>query len=126
VALLALPVWPSPDLTGYGETVVRAQLEADGATEDDIDDAIEAVQTSSLEQLRGVEFGSPGIILVVLISGLPVIIGVFAVRSLLKPTRSRTLMWCAIAGVAIIGVIALGFAAYQSAKADKAALAAAA
>ncbi len=136
--LLAFPVWPSPDLTGYGETVVRSQLEAEGARDGDIDDAVEELQRSSLEQLRGVEFGTPGIFLVVMIAALPVIICFFAVRSLLRPTRSRTLMWSAIAGGAAVvfnlgtgiyfvpGVIGLGFAAYQSAKVDKAAAAASA
>jgi hypothetical protein len=135
--VLALPTWPSPDLTGYGEMVVEQALDARGATEDEIDDAVSEVQTSSLEQLRGIGYPAPQVYFVVLISLMPALIGYMAVRALLRPTRSRALLWCSFGGVAVFlfnqvtgiyflpAVICWGFAAVQSSRADKAALAAA-
>ncbi|QYG92041.1 hypothetical protein HC251_06045 [Iamia sp. SCSIO 61187] len=138
VTLLAFPVWPSTDLTAYGETVVRAQVEAgDDAGDDDVlDDAVRDFQTRPVENVPGLAYPTPQLYLALAMSLLPLVITVFAVRGLVRPTRSRTLMFSTVAGVLFVatnpviglfffvGVVALGVAAYQSSKADKAAQAA--
>jgi hypothetical protein len=138
VTLLAFPVLPSTDLSGYGETVVRARVEAAGGDEGDVDDALADFTRNPVESVRGLEYRPPQLYVAIGIALVPILIAGFAVRGLLRPTRSRTLFMTAIAGVLyfvanpgvglyyVLGVIALGFGAYQSSKADKAALAASA
>jgi hypothetical protein len=138
VTLLAFPVLPSTDLAGYGETVVEARVEADGGDDGDVDDALAEFTRTPVESVRGLAYSPPQLYVAIGIALVPILIAGFAVRSLLRPTRSRTLFMCAIAGVLyfvanpgvglyyLLGVLALGFGAYQSSKADKAALAASA
>jgi hypothetical protein len=139
-ALFVLPVAPPVVLGQFGAMVV---VQADGG--DALDpDAIEVAQEGFADgdpvaadySVDILDLVGPGPAVVSAL--LPVVLGALAVRSLTKPTRSRTLMICAIAGVAyvvlsgpigiffLLGVLALGFAAYQSSKADRAALAASA
>jgi hypothetical protein len=138
ISLFVLPVAPPAVLARYGAMVV---VQADGgdATEtgavddaqDEFADADPVVADYSVTLLDLLP--APAALVYALI---PVALTGVAVRSLTRPTRSRTLMICSIAGVAYVvlggpigvffflGVIALGFAAYQSSKADRAALAA--
>ncbi|HMJ76421.1 MAG TPA: hypothetical protein VK507_10640 [Iamia sp.] len=138
VTLLAFPVLPSTDLAGYGETVVEARVEAEGGDDGAVDDALADFTRSPVESVRGLDYRPPQLYVAIGIALVPILIAGFAVRGLLRPTRSRTLFMTAIAGVLyfvanpgvglyyVLGVIALGFGAYQSSKADKAALAASA
>jgi len=138
VTLLAFPVLPSTDLAGYGETVVEARVEAEGGDDGAVDDALADFTRSPVESVRGLDYRPPQLYVAIGIALVPILIAAFAVRGLLRPTRSRTLFMTAIAGVLyfvanpgvglyyVLGVIALGFGAYQSSKADKAALAASA
>lgn len=139
VALFVTPVGPPSVLERYGAMVV---VQADGddpldteavdAAQEDFNDAdpVTAEYSVRLPDLVPVPTA-------IIFAVIPVLLGAMAVRSLTRPTRSRTLMITSIAGVAyvvlsgpigiffLLGVLSLGFAAYQSAKVDRAALAAA-
>ncbi len=132
--LLFFPVLPSPDLTGYGERVVEVRAEAQGK---DVDDAVQDFRKKPVEQVRAPDQKAPQSYFALLLCLVPIALTVVAARSLTRPTRSRTLMVSAIGAVMMVlfaGVLgfyfllvalALGWGAYQSAKADKAAAAAA-
>lgn len=140
VTLFLVPVSPPAVFDGYGVTVVRAQAEAGGedragvdAAEDDFGDR-EMVFAQDRAKLLDLVPLSNALIFAL----APMLLAGTAVRSLLRPTRSRTLLLCSIGGVLyvvltgpigiffLLGVVALGFGAYQSSKADKLALAASA
>ena len=109
---------------------------ADAGDDDVLDDALRDFQTRPVENVPGLAYPTPQLYLALAMSLLPLVITVFAVRGLVRPTRSRTLMFSTVAGVLFVatnpviglfffvGVVALGVAAYQSSKADKAAQAA--
>lgn len=139
IALFVIPVAPPPVLEQYGAMVV---VQADGGEADDqaaIDDALEAFAdedpVAAPYSVGLLDLVPP--VTAVVFAVIPILIAGMAARSLTRPTRSRTLMISSIAGVAyvvlggpigiffLLGVLALGFAAYQSSKADRAALAAA-
>lgn len=144
VTLLAFPVWPSTDLNAYGEAVVETSVRAsddsgdDDAVDDAVDEAVRDFQTRPVENVAGLAYPTPQLYLALAMSLLPLVISALAVRGLVRPTRSRTLLISTIAGVLFVatnpaiglfffvGVVALGVAAYQSSKADKAAQAASA
>ncbi|HEX7133959.1 MAG TPA: hypothetical protein VF228_15390 [Iamia sp.] len=140
IALFVLPVAPPRVMDQLGAMVV---VQADGGDASDsakIDAALDEFADSDPVvadySVNILDLVGPGPAIISAL--LPVVLGALAVRSLTRPTRSRTLMICAIAGVAyvvlsgpigiffLLGVLALGFAAYQSSKADRAALAASA
>lgn len=133
LTLVLFPVLPSPDLDAYGKRVVEVRAEVQG---EDIDDAVSDFRVTPVERVRALEQKAPQAYIALLIGLVPVIITAVAARSLTRPTRSRTLMVSAIGAVMLVffagGVgfyfllvaLALGWGAYQSAKADKAALAA--
>jgi hypothetical protein len=137
-ALLAgAPVAPPPVLDQLGAVIVVQQdggdptstAALDDVKEDFREDPVAAPYSEGLIDLVG---PVPAVFYIL----VPLLIGALALRALTRPTRSRSLMISSIAGVAFViltgpvgifsflGVLALGFAAYQSAKADRAALAA--
>lgn len=142
VTLLVAPIAPPPVLVQYGAIVA---VQADGGDAGDTAAVDEVVDEYLDPQNDAVvaEYRVPLLDLVAplqagLFIAVPILIAAMAVRSLTRPTRSRTLLICAITGAIyvfmlqgigvyfLLGVFALGFAAYQSSKADKAALAASA
>lgn len=139
LTLFVAPVAPPPVLDEYGAMVA---VQADGG--DPLDTAaLDDVQEDFADDPVVAEY-SVGLLDLVppaaaaIYALVPVLIAAMAVRALTRGTRTRTLMICAVTGVLYVvmlgpigvffflGVLALGFAAYQSAKADKAALAASA
>lgn len=133
VSLIALPVLPSYDLSGYGETVVEAKVQAEEGEDANTDDAIAEMRNNPTETVRALELKSPQVYLVLLGFVVPILLASTAIRALLRPTRSRTMLVCAIAGAMFVllqGSIPfllvaafLGWGAWQSSKADKAAAA---
>lgn len=140
LTLFVAPVAPPPVLDELGAMVV---VQADGG--DALDTAaLDDVQEESFADDPVVAAYSVGLLdlvpplAAVIYALVPVLIAGMAVRALTRGTRTRTLMICAVTGVLYVvmlgpigiffflGVLALGFAAYQSAKADKVALAASA
>lgn len=140
LTLFVAPVAPPPVLDELGAMVV---VQADGG--DALDTAaLDDVQEESFADDPVVAAYSVGLLdlvpplAAVVYALVPVLIAGMAVRALTRGTRTRTLMICAVTGVLYVvmlgpigvffflGVLALGFAAYQSAKADKVALAASA
>lgn len=138
VALFILPVAPPNVLGRYGAvTVVQAEGDdpTDTAVVDDAQD--ELIKGDLVRAEYSVDIlGLMPLPAALVFAMIPVLLAGMAVRALTRPTRSRTLMICSIAGVAyvvlggevgrffLVGVLAIGFAAYQSSKADRAALAA--
>jgi hypothetical protein len=137
--LFFAPVAPPTVLDQLGAVIVVQQEGGDPTSAAAIDEVQEDFREDPVAADYSVgllELVGPGPALVYAL--IPVLIAGLAVRSLTRPTRSRTLMISSIAGVAYViltgpvgiyfflGVLALGFAAYQSAKADKLALAASA
>ncbi|HEU5151337.1 MAG TPA: hypothetical protein VFU19_12615 [Iamia sp.] len=138
--LFVAPVAPPAVLDELGAMVV---VHADGG---------DALDPAALEEVKEDEFADEPVVAAYRVGLLdlvppvaaaiyalvPVLIAFMGVRSLTRFTRTRTLMICAVTGVLyvvmlgpigiffLLGAIALGFGAYQSAKADKAAAAAAA
>lgn len=139
VALFVAPVAAPAVLDEVGAVIVVHQEGGDPTStaaldevkEDFSEDPVSAEYSVNLMELVG---SGPALVYAL----IPILIVGMAVRSLTRPTRSRTLMISSIAGVAYViltgavgiffflGILALGYAAYQSAKADKAALAASA
>lgn len=136
VSLMALPVLPSYDLSGYGTTVVEARVRAQEGEDADTKDAVAEMAANPTETVRALELKTPQLYLILLGFVVPIMLAGTAIRALLRPTRSRTLLVCAIAGAMFVllqGSIPfllvagfLGFGAWQSSKADKVAAAAAA
>jgi hypothetical protein len=140
LTLFVAPVAPPPVLDELGAMVV---VQADGG---------DALDTAALDDVQEEDFADDPVVAEYSVGLLdlvppaaaavyalvPVLIAGMAVRALTRGTRTRTLMICAVTGVLYVvmlgpigvffflGVLALGFAAYQSAKADKLALAASA
>ncbi|WCO68347.1 hypothetical protein PO878_06345 [Iamia majanohamensis] len=139
VTLLAFPVLPRFAFEYYGETVVQASGEAAGESQAQVDAMVDtfadgdtiSAGTSRLSDVAPLPY-------TLVFSLIPVIICALAVSSLTKPTRSRTLLISALAAAMyvffsqgigtffILGVLALGFGAYKSRKADAAGAAVAA
>lgn len=134
LSLIALPVLPSYDLAGYGEKVVTAKVEAEEGADASTDDALAEMRSNPTETVRALELKAPQVYLVLMGFVVPILLASTAIRSLLRPTRSRTMLVCAIAGAMFVllqGSIPfllvaafLGWGAWQSSKADKAAAAA--
>lgn len=126
VTLLAFPVIPQLVLEGYGRTVV----EASPVGEDALAGRIQRFEDADpvTEMVRALETANP--VAIVLFAVVPIIISVIAVRALTSPTRSRTLLISAMAAAVytflsgaigvyfFLGVICLGWASFQSRKAD--------
>ncbi|CAN5639083.1 hypothetical protein BH24ACT4_BH24ACT4_19380 [soil metagenome] len=131
VTLLGFPVLPRFAFEGYGELVVQDAAAVSDATPaqttqmvDTFNDADPiSAGTSRLGDVAPLPFA-------LVFSLIPIAITGLAVASLTKPTRSRTLLISALAAALyvffsqsigtffILGVAALGFAAYKSRKAD--------
>lgn len=131
VTLLAFPVLPRFAFEYYGETVVEASGEAARESEAQIETMVDtfadgdtiSAGTSRLSDVAPLTY-------TLVFSLIPLIICGLAVASLTKPTRSRTLLISALAAAIyvffsqgigtffILGVLALGFGAYKSRKAD--------
>lgn len=134
VTLLVSPVAPDPVLEGFGRLVVESST-------DDADERAELVEEFAdadavLESVLLTDLVNPAV--AVLYALIPVAIAAVAVAALHKPTRSRTLLISALAAAMyvfltgpigiyfLVGALALGWAAFQSRKADTAAALAAA
>jgi hypothetical protein len=128
--LLFVPIAPRVVLEYYGETVIEASHDDPDIVSTRQEEFAEDDPVYTTDLL--VNFASP--LAVGLATVIPVAITGFALSGLTKPTRSRTLLIAA--GIAalysllgstslfLVGAIALGFAAYQSRKADTLAAAA--
>lgn len=135
VALLVLPivpVAPAGAVEHYGRTVVRASTDDAGDRRDLLDD-YDGADPVSGETVTLLDAAGPAV--AALFALVPILIAAVAVRSLTKPTRSRTLLISAGAAAlfsflggggifTLPSVMALGFAAYRSRKADARAAAA--
>jgi hypothetical protein len=126
VTLLAFPVIPQLVLEGYGLTVV----EASPVGEDALAGRVERFEDGDpvTEMVRALDTGNP--LLIVVFALVPVGISIVAARSLTSTTRSRTLLISAMAAAVytfltgaigiyfFLGVVCLGWASFQSRKAD--------
>lgn len=135
VTLLVAPVWPTPVLTAVGEqaTTISAEV-GDWGTEQE---AIDAYDEGDPVFVQGAMTDAVVVPIGVAFAFLPVAISAIAFSSLTKPSRSRTLLFCAMGGVLYFfvsgplgtyflpGAAALGWGAWQSRKVDQRALAAA-
>lgn len=129
VTLLGFAVVPIFAFEYYGETVVEASAGGESEQSDRVAAFDEADPvTAGTGRLLDVADPIPAIVF----SVVPIVISGIAVAALTKTTRSRTLLVSALAAALfvffsrgigtffILGVFALGFAAYQSRKADAA------
>ncbi len=132
VTLLALPVIPRFAFQYYGETIVTTSAERSGASQAEVTSMVDQFNdgdtigagTSRLADVAPIAYA-------LVFSLIPIVICALAVSSLTKPTRSRTLLISALAAAMyvffsqgigtffILGVLALGFGAYKSRKADQ-------
>ena len=124
--LLLFPVIPQLVMEGYGLMVV----EASPVGEDALAGRVERFEDGDpvTEMVRALDTGNP--LLIVVFALVPVGISAIAVRSLTSPTRSRTLLISAMAAAVytfltgaigiyfFLGVVCLGWASFQSRKAD--------
>ncbi len=130
--LLIAPVWPTPVLTAVGQDVARASAEVRGEDDEQVEQAVEDFDDGDPVFVQGAMTDAVVIPIGVAFAFLPVAISAVAFSSLTKPTRSRTLLFCALGGVLYFfvsgplgtyflpGAAALGWGAWQSRKADQA------
>jgi hypothetical protein len=126
VTLLAFPVIPQLVLEGYGLTVVEASPVGDEALAGRVERFEDGDPVT--EMVRAFDTDNP--VAIVIFALVPVAISVIAARSLTSPTRSRTLLISAMVAAVytfltgaigvyfFLGVICLGWASFQSRKAD--------
>lgn len=126
VVVAAFPVTPRIVLQGYGRVVVEASDARARVREGRLDRFDEATPRFASDLL----FRSYPPLVAAVLALVPLALAAVAVASLTKPTRSRTLLITAVGGFMyvfftgaigtyfLLGVIALGFAAYRSRKAD--------
>jgi hypothetical protein len=126
VTLLAFPVIPQLVMEGYGRLVVEASPVGEDALAGRLERFDDADPVT--EMVRAFETANP--VLVLVFALVPVAISVVAVRSLTRPSRSRTLLISAMAAAVytfvtgaigvyfFLGVICLGWASFKSRKAD--------
>lgn len=129
VTLLGFPVVPVFAFEYYGETVVEASVRGE-SERTELVAAFDDADPVTAGTGRLLDVADP--IFAVVFSLVPIVISGIAVAALTKTTRSRTLLVSALAAALfvffsqgigtffILGVFALGFAAYQSRKADAA------
>lgn len=131
VTLLAFPVLPRFAFEGYGEMVVQEAAAATDATAAQTTQMVDAFNDGDSVSAGTSRLGDVVPVAYALVFALiPIAIAGLAVASLTKATRSRTLLISALAAALyvffsqgigtffILGVAALGFAAYKSRKAD--------
>ncbi len=124
--LLAFPVIPQFVLEGYGRTVVEASPVGEEALQGRIERFEDADPVTQM--VRALDTDNP--VAIVIFALVPVAISIIAASALTKPTRSRTLLISAMVAAVytfltgaigvyfFLGVICLGWASFQSRKAD--------
>lgn len=126
IGVALFPVAPRFVLEGYGRAVVEASDARARVQEARLDRFTEADPTFASDHL----FRAYPPLVAAVLALVPLALAAVAVTSLTRPTRSRTLLITAMGGFVyvfftgiigtyfLLGVIALGFAAYRSRKAD--------
>ncbi len=126
VTLLAFPVIPQFVLEGYGRTVVEASPVGEEALQGRIERFEDADPVTQM--VRALDTDNP--VAIVVFALVPVAISIIAASALTKPTRSRTLLISAMVAAVytfltgaigvyfFLGVVCLGWASFQSRKAD--------
>lgn len=126
--LLFAPIVPLEAFETYGEILIE-DAPIDAAERAGQMAAFEAGEVIDAGTVRITALQAPGIIVVFAL--VPILIAIVAVASLTRPTRSRTLLMSALASALFFfvaqglstfflpGVIALGWASYQSRKLDQ-------
>ncbi len=131
VTLLAFPVLPRFAFEAYGELVVQDAAQVTDATPAETTQMVDTFNDGDSVSAGTSRLGDVAPLAFALVFALiPIAISGLAVASLTKATRSRTLLISALAAALyvffsqgigtffILGVAALGFAAYKSRKAD--------